>query len=549
MRSCGLRVVIFLAISVTSIAVAFGQTVPAAPHHVGNEACAKCHAEIVRSYAATAMAHASGPASDNPLTGSFHHKNSGVDYQISSADGKVWLSFDRPGDPLVHGRRELLYYIGEGRRGRTYLFATDGFLFESPINWYADRKMWDMAPAYGDAREIPMNLPALPSCLTCHTSNFRPPIAGTENRYVLPVFTASGVTCERCHGSGSAHVNGGAIVNPAKLSATTRDAVCMQCHLEGDAAIERPGKHLYDFRPGDDLSQYIRYFVLTDNNGAALRAASQFEALAQSTCRKKSGDALWCGTCHDPHRSVKPEERVAYYRGKCLSCHTARFGETHHVENPDCTSCHMPASLSKDVAHTEVTDHRILRRPSAHAAFRDPSPGSLPKLVPFPYSAEADNDARDKGLAWQSLVNSGMTDAQPQAEKLLRKAATQSDDAAVLSALGFIAQKDNEVDRARDFYRKALALEPDRIETENNLGFLEAKSGHLGGAVKLWEDAFRRAPGRSEIGINLARAFCSSGQQDAARNFTLRVLEFNPDLDTAKRMLNGLNASPPKCSP
>ena len=43
----------------------------------------------------------------------------------------MWLSFDRERPPL-HGKRELRYYIGSGRRGRTYLFSEDGFLFESP---------------------------------------------------------------------------------------------------------------------------------------------------------------------------------------------------------------------------------------------------------------------------------------------------------------------------------------------------------------------------------------------------------------------------------
>jgi hypothetical protein len=78
-----------------------------------------------------------------------------VNYRIYSEDGKVWLSFERPGDPSVSGTRQLLYYIGQGRRGRTYLFSVDAFVFEPPVNWYADRHMWDMAPAYGGAREMP----------------------------------------------------------------------------------------------------------------------------------------------------------------------------------------------------------------------------------------------------------------------------------------------------------------------------------------------------------------------------------------------------------
>ena len=246
------------------------------PGYVGNEACAKCHASIYDSYAHTRMALASGPAADNLISGDFSHKKSGVSYRIYAQYGKAWLSFERPGDPSMRGRRQLLYYIGQGDLGRTYLFSQDGFLFESPVNWYATRRVWDMAPAYGDAREAPMNLPALTSCLDCHVSGIQPPIEGTENRYRVPAFTYSGVTCERCHGPGEQHVNGGSIVNPAKLTPEKRGAVCMQCHLEGDVAIERPGKHLYEFRPGDDLSDYVRYYIRIDEHKPNLRATSQF---------------------------------------------------------------------------------------------------------------------------------------------------------------------------------------------------------------------------------------------------------------------------------
>jgi tetratricopeptide (TPR) repeat protein len=523
---------------------------PDANGYVGDEVCAKCHASIFDSYQRTPMAHASGPATDNPIAGDFLHKKSGVNYRIYTQDGKVWLSFERAGDPSLRGKRELLYYIGQGRRGRTYLFSVDGFLFESPVNWYTDKHMWDMAPAYGDVREAPMNLPALASCLDCHVSGIQPPIQGTENRYKMPVFAYSGVTCERCHGPGAAHVNGGAIVNPMKLTADRRDAVCMQCHLEGNAAIERPGKHLYEFRPGDDLSEYIRYYVHADAGQPGLRATSQFEALAQSACKKKSGAAMSCMSCHDPHRPPSAAERVSFYREKCLACH-AGLSTKHHANQPDCTSCHMPANLSSDVAHTEVTDHRIPRRPNSGPALADavtqPSP-SLPRLVPFPDSPEAESDNRDMALAWASMAENGDAAVVKQAEQLLRKAVLESPkDAALLSSLGYVEQRRGAINDARELYQRALAQDPTLLDAATNLGVIEANSGHLREAVRLWEGAFQRAPGRSGIGMNIARAFCGAGQIGPARDFTTRVLQFNPDLEAAKKLLNGLNATPPKC--
>ncbi len=324
----------------------------------------------------------------------------------------------------------------------------------------------------------------------------------------------------------------------------------MQCHLEGNAAIERSGKHLYEFRPGDDLSDYVRYYIRANDSQPGLRAASQFEALAQSMCKKKSGAAMSCMSCHDPHISPSPAERVSFYREKCLACH-ADLSTKHHPNQPDCTSCHMPANPSRDVAHTAVTDHRIQRRPNTGAVLEDaiarPS-ASLPRLVPFPDSPEAEHDNRDLALAWANMAENGDAAELKQAEKLLQKAVQESPkDAALLSSLGYVEQRRGAISDARESYQRALAQDPNLLDAATNLGVIEANSGHLGEAVKLWQGAFARAPGRSSVGMNIARAFCSTGQPDRARDVTLRVLQFNPDLDSAKKLLNGLNATPPKC--
>jgi hypothetical protein len=47
--------------------------------------------------------------------------------------------------------------------------------------------------------------------------------------------------------------------------------------------------------------------------------------------------------------------------------------------------------------------------------------------------------------------------------------------------------------------------------------------------------------------MNLVLAFCSTRQFKDARNYTMRVLQFNPDLGEAKTMLKQLNADPPTC--
>lgn len=557
----------------------------------GNEACQKCHSEIATIYAQTAMARASGPAIDQFTPADFTLAASGVHYRVYTDNDAAMLAFDRPDDPSMHGTRRLQYFIGSGHRGRTYLFSLDGFFFESPINWYAQKKVWDTAPAFQQSRIMPMNLPAFPGCLNCHTSASRAPIAGTENKYDMPLFAHDGVTCERCHGENAAHIatGKGEIVNPAKLAPARRDDVCMQCHLEGNVAIEQPHRKLADYRPGADLGDDVHYYIYVDQESQEIRALGQSEALWQSVCKLKSGDKMSCITCHDPHSTPAPEQRVAFYRAKCLTCHENAFAAKHHVEQPDCASCHMPRTTTSNVAHTQATDHRILKLPmmplqtlqtgaaaqlirfppltrpiepssanadeGASAPAKSPAQTSaaqsdLSAAIPSatPTTAAPAGDARDLALAWESIAQEGHASAAIDAERYLNQAILEHpEDPVLLDSLAFFAQRRGDASKARELYEHALRVDPTKIDVAANLGVIEARAGHFDRTVALWTDAFNRAPGRSAIGMNLAHVACDAGQFDKARAFVARVLQFNPDLPSAKTFAKQLAAAPPNC--
>ena len=453
----------------------------------GSEACAECHSEIYKSYRQTVMANASGMASDGVITGEFFHKPSGVRYRVYERDGgsrallgpsgplrpasgqadtrthtkqtpthtaetpnntnqdsgrTVWMSYERASESGFRGERELLYFIGSGVKGRTYLFSVDGFLFEAPINWYSQERRWNMAPAYTEAREIPMNLPSFVDCLNCHSSGVQAPAPGTESKFAGQPFQHAGITCQRCHGAGEGHgqeaaasAGTGSIVNPAKLPPERRDAICMECHFEGTVAVQQPDKHVYRFQPGEKLEDYIHYFLLSSNDPQKPEGLNQFEALSLSECKRKSGDKMWCGSCHDPHAEPAAGQKAAYYRGKCLACHGEEFAAKHHADKPDCTQCHMPALPSKEVAHTQGTDHRIRRYPNAAPLPRlevRGTPGA--PLVSFPAGDAGLATTRDFALAWESLAQRNVEGAPRRAEEYLGKAVTErGDDAALLS--------------------------------------------------------------------------------------------------------------------
>jgi len=245
------------------------------------------------------------------------------------------------------------------------------------------------------------------------------------------------------------------------------------------------------------------------------------------------------------------EEKAAYYRGKCLNCHGEEFGAKHHPEKADCTKCHMPALPSKDVAHTEGTDHRIRRYPNEEPLPRlevRGTPGA--PLMPFPERDAALATTRDFALAWEALELRGVDGAPQKAAQFLQKALKeQPEDPGLLAACGFEEQRKGHDQQAREFYERALKIDPLANDAATNLGILEAKAGNLRRAVELWQGAFARVPERSAIGVDLAMAFCVAEQKEEARKYVERVLEFNPDYGKAKSLLAHLNRDPVQCRP
>jgi tetratricopeptide (TPR) repeat protein len=511
--------------------------------------CASCHQRIFDSWKRTPMAQASGPAADGFIPADFTHAASGVHYRISLDQGRVWLSYQRPNAPparALDGRQLLLWYLGSGRRGRTFLYQREGYWYEIPINWYAKKHIWDMTPNFLSTRDMPFTLPVDPGCLHCHASNVAESLPDARNHFAGPPFPRGGITCESCHGDPSEHLaqNGkGPILNPAKLDPVRRDSVCLECHLEGEVAVVKLGRKMGAFQPGDNLFDDAVYFENGHRAGPGGRATSQWESLLESACKRASGDRLTCTTCHDPHTTVAAEDRVSYYRSRCLSCH-AGFASGHHAENPDCTSCHMPREETEDIAHEQVTDHRIQIVSKAFT-----SPLGAEELEPI---GGVHPSARDEGVAWAQLALRGDRAAGEHAMQLLLKAEAsdqaQATDTELHMELGFLEQENGNSERAKSEYQAALRADPLNGTAAGDLAILDAQAGDFGAALPLWQRAFDHDPGAGAAGIDLAVAQCRLGQGAAAAETLDRVLLFSPDNDAARRFSLALASGAQHCS-
>ncbi len=238
--------------------------------------------------------------------------------------------------------------------------------------------------------------PISPACLGCHSSGVQR-IPGTQNAYASPPFREGGVACEQCHGAGSDHIVTGALhkpmVNPPKLAAAERDSICEQCHLSGEIRVAKPGKDDLSFRPGARLADSLTVFVRAGST-SLMTVTSHAENLAQSACKRASGEKLWCGTCHDPHSVPGANEKAAYFNGKCMTCHQTsdcRASQSSRLANGD--NCWHATCRATRPATVVFTDHSIRRRPGAPTG----TPPADAELVPFGGGAAS---PRDLGLAY-----------------------------------------------------------------------------------------------------------------------------------------------------
>jgi predicted CXXCH cytochrome family protein len=529
-------------------ATAAGSGASAGPDAV----CAQCHKAIYDRYEATPMARASGTAAEGFLPADFTHEASGIHYKVTEDGGRVWLEYERPeatASRELAGRVELKYFIGSGLRGRTYLFDREGYWFEAPINWYGKKRVWDMAPNFLAAREMPLTLPVDPGCLHCHASEVAESLPDARNHYAGEPFGAVGITCASCHGDGGAHVASGGKARMMDLDAlepVRRDSICLNCHLEGQAAVIRAGKRLAEFKPGDDLFDYAVFFVRKNENGSGGRATSQWEALLKSRCKQVSGDRMTCTTCHDPHGAPGPEERVAFYRAKCLQCHSAnQFAERHHPENPDCAECHMARIPSNDIAHEQVTDHWIRKRVSSVRLLRTTS-------GPLVTVGGVTADDRDTGLAYAQMATLGDETAGRQALALLIRAEKEQNgaagDAELHAELGFLEQMDGNAAGATAEYK--LALEADQYESlaAGDLAVLDAEAHDYGDAVGLWRRVFEDDPAQLAAGMDLAMVECAAGEIEQAKATVARLQEFAPDDGKVRALAARLRDGGGSCS-
>ncbi|MCD6019249.1 MAG: hypothetical protein K0S53_2370 [Bacteroidetes bacterium] len=338
----------------------------------------------------------------------------------------------------------------------------------------------------------------------------------------------------------------------------------------------------------------------------SLEKATSETSKEESHKLKPYKDALTCVTCHNPHVSVRETNPNVFNDAclKCHDGGTQKtkgIGEAKGIEEKEgtisklfcskkgitkisnCVNCHMPKSGSIDIPHVTVHDHYI-RKPMTKKdkdaikefiglyAINDKNPGHYTRAKAYLNQYEKfENkayylDSAASYLNDQTEINlktnfallvqlcfikndfgkmieyvNRLTDTYILNNLLIRKSYS-NDHAWTSYRIGEAFYNLGEVQRAINYYRKAVDLAPYEPDFKNKFGTALAAKGLLPNAEKELTEILKENPKHVSALTNLGFVKLKQGSIQEAEQLYFKALTLDPDYEPLLMNIAGLYA-------
>lgn len=550
--------------------------------YVGIEACRACHSDKFETFQHTGMGMSFDHASPQKSRSNFHRINPVYDRQKDFYYYPYWKNdslffkefrLNDQGD-TIHNRIEYIdYIVGSGQHTHSHILNMNGFLYQAPLTWYAQKGKWDLPPGYENGNNSRFSRLIGDECMSCH--NALPEFEfGSENKYIS---VPQGIDCERCHGPGELHVQQKkagivvdvskeadyTIVNPRRLRWDLQVDVCQRCHLQGNTILET-GKTFHDFRPGMPLKSIMTVFMPRyEGEEEGFIMASHAQRLQKSQCFIQSNTEggtmdFTCITCHNPHVSVKVTGKKVY-NDACAGCHQEKTCTAPEVTrkkvNNNCVFCHMPADAPSDIPHVNVHDHYI-RKPQKTGtgdksrfvglyAVNNPDPSVSMRIKAYlAYYEKFERGNKMLLDSAEALLVKGGTENQ---DEWIRLAYLQNDFNALVQIAASYKGEDEwtwyRIARAQllkanytealSSIKKALIKKPYSLDFQNEHAIVLIQLGRYDEALKVLNTLLEWQPKQAMSLCNRGFVFETKGDKKAARTDYMAALLLDPDYEQA----------------
>jgi tetratricopeptide (TPR) repeat protein len=360
--------------------------------YVGRATCAECHQAQQERWHGSHHDRAMELATDESIVGDFNDtkfERLGATTRFFRRDGKFFVNTEGPDGEnadfeikYTFGIDPIQQYMVEFPKGRVQVLR---------VSWDTRNKRWfEVTPPDAADEHLKSDDPLFwtnvaqnwnTTCAECHSTNLKKGYDPKTDIFQT-TFSEIDVSCEECHGPGSAHVElarsrrllwdrnvGYGLAQLKSANTNIEIEACAKCHSRRITIHE-------GFRPGRPFLDYYEPSLLLaglyHDDGQIQDEVYEYGSFLES---KMYANNVRCSNCHDPH-SLKPK-----FAGNqlCTQCHQpAKYDTVSHHHHPadsagaQCVECHMPTQ-NYMVIHAR-RDHSLrVPRPDLSAVLGTPN--------------------------------------------------------------------------------------------------------------------------------------------------------------------------------